>query len=83
MGNGESTQPRAATEEEDLAHKETAKTVLAVAGAMLLGWGLSKIVTGSDEKRDRKKMKAPGKNSVIYRDDFERDPTGYFRSLRK
>ncbi|GFY88760.1 hypothetical protein Acr_06g0007000 [Actinidia rufa] len=83
MGNGESAQPRAAREEEDLAHKETAKTALAVAGAMLLGWGLSKIVTGSGEKSGRKKMKAPGKDSFIYRDDFERDPAGYFRSLRK
>ena len=83
MGNGESTQPRAPSEEEDLSHKETAKTAFAVAGAMLLGWGLSKMVTGSEEKSDRKKMKAPGKDSLIYRDDFERDPAGYFRSLRK
>ena len=93
MGNGESTQPKPTSEEDGLARKEKAKdevigtatatAVSVVAGAILLGWGLSKIVTGSEEKSDRKKMKAPGKDSLIYRDDFERDPAGYFRSLRK
>ena len=53
MGNSESTQPKPASEEDDLAHKEKAKdevigttTTTAVgvlAGAILLGWGLPKI----------------------------------------
>ncbi|OAY50137.1 hypothetical protein MANES_05G111400v8 [Manihot esculenta] len=32
---------------------------------------------------ERKTMKAPGRNYRIFRDDFEDDPAGYFRSLRK
>ncbi|KAK4376567.1 hypothetical protein RND71_002863 [Anisodus tanguticus] len=40
----------------------------------LLGWGLSKLI-------NKKMMKAPGRNYNIYRDDFELDPSDYFRRL--
>lgn len=59
-------------------------TVAAVAvGVVLVGWGLSQLVDGSGEKGKKKKMmKAPGRDFLIFRDDFEHDPSGYFRSLR-
>lgn len=59
-------------------------TVAAVAvGVALVGWGLSQLVDGLEEKSNKKKMmKAPGRDFRIFRDDFERDPSGYFRSLR-
>lgn len=59
-------------------------TVAAVAvGVALVGWGLSQLVDGLEEKSNKKKkMKAPGRDFRIFRDDFEHDPSGYFRSLR-
>ncbi|KAG5532714.1 hypothetical protein RHGRI_027123 [Rhododendron griersonianum] len=59
-------------------------TVAAVAvGVALVGWGLSQLVDGLEEKSNKKKMmKAPGRDIRIFRDDFERDPSSYFRSLR-
>ncbi|KAE8657400.1 Nop14, putative isoform 1 [Hibiscus syriacus] len=51
---------------------------LVVGGFKLLG-------SSSDEKtvKDKKTMKAPGRNYRIVRDDFEHDPASYFRDLRK
>ncbi|KAF5752002.1 hypothetical protein HS088_TW02G01021 [Tripterygium wilfordii] len=57
---------------------ETGKEVVAVAGLVVLGAALVALFAGSDGKT----MKAPGRNYRIYRDDFERDPAGYFRGLR-
>ncbi|KAL5999946.1 hypothetical protein ACLOJK_034623 [Asimina triloba] len=48
----------------------------AVAGTALLVWA----VLGREET-DKKKMKQPGRGSFMYRDDFEKDPKGYFRGL--
>ncbi|KAL3737759.1 hypothetical protein ACJRO7_019305 [Eucalyptus globulus] len=31
----------------------------------------------------RKNMKAPGRDARIFRDEFAKDPAGYFRDLRK
>jgi hypothetical protein len=56
----------------------------AVAGLGLAAWGMSKLLESAPEDSDnRKTMKAPGREYKIYRDDFERDPASYFRSLRK
>ncbi|KAI8539376.1 hypothetical protein RHMOL_Rhmol09G0178200 [Rhododendron molle] len=73
--------------EDQLVLVETLKvvgTVAAVAvGVALVGWGLSQLVDGLEEKSNKKKMmKAPGRDFRIFRDDFERDPSSYFRSLR-
>lgn len=53
---------------------------VAVAGLALLGYGLSGVFSGSGQRRA---MKAPGRDSRIFRDDFERNPSAYFRDLRK
>jgi hypothetical protein len=59
-----------------------------VAGiGLLLGVAAAAVslLSGSEtEETNRKKMKAPGRiNEVIYRDEFARDPKGYFRDLHK
>lgn len=53
-----------------------------VAGAVLAG-RISSLLSGAEPQKDKKKMKAPGRDgAVIYRDDFEGDPAKYFKSLR-
>ncbi|GFP87289.1 cytochrome p450 cyp749a22 [Phtheirospermum japonicum] len=75
-GNG-STKGKMAAEEEEKVEIDLA--AVAVAGvAMLAVWGLSKLFGGGE----RKMMKAPGQNYYMARDDFEDDPSAYFRSLR-
>ncbi|KAH7840514.1 hypothetical protein Vadar_030400 [Vaccinium darrowii] len=59
-------------------------TVAAVAvGVALVGWGLPKLVDALGQNGKKKKMmKAPGRDFLIFRDDFEHDPSAYFHSLR-
>ncbi|CAK9142452.1 unnamed protein product [Ilex paraguariensis] len=55
----------------------------AVAGIAVVGWGVSKLFSGSGPSSTIKKMmEAPGRDCYIYMEDFEQDPSGYFRSLR-
>ncbi|KAL7252541.1 hypothetical protein ACSBR1_007159 [Camellia fascicularis] len=62
------------------------KTAGAFAGMALAGLGLATLASssssGSEQKGSKKLMKAPGAggDSYIYRDDFERNPAGYFRN---
>lgn len=65
--------------------EEVIQKLALVAGVALLGWGLNKLIDGDSNERanNKKMMKAPGRDYYIYRDDFERDPTGYFRNLRR
>ncbi|KAJ8635124.1 hypothetical protein MRB53_009391 [Persea americana] len=86
MGAGESKE-----EKKEATASEVASTALAVgasvglaAGAIyaLLGSGSSNSV--SNENENKKMMRAPGKNGeTMPRDDFEDNPKGYFRDLRK
>lgn len=60
----------------------------AVAGAALLAYGLSRLVSGSgsesEPKQKGKTMKAPGRGGEqILRDDFARDPKAYFKDLHR
>lgn len=56
-----------------------------VAGALvvvgLVAWGVLSLFS-SGSSRNKKVMKAPGKNGYIFREDFENDPRSYFKSLR-
>ncbi|OIT00019.1 hypothetical protein A4A49_59881 [Nicotiana attenuata] len=65
--------------------EEVIKGVALAAGVALVGWGLSKLIDGDSNERanNKKMMKAPGRDYYINRDDFERDPSGYFRNLRR
>ncbi|XVF85774.1 hypothetical protein PTKIN_Ptkin17bG0144400 [Pterospermum kingtungense] len=57
---------------------------LALAGlAVVLVVGVAVLASSSGDSSKRKTMKAPGGNYRIYRDDFEDDPSSYFRDLRK
>ncbi|KAK9928341.1 hypothetical protein M0R45_025484 [Rubus argutus] len=65
--------------------QKAAVTAGAIAG--LSAWGVVKLVSGSSISTStsggqKKTMKAPGRNEWIDRDDFERDPAAYFKSLR-
>ncbi|KAI8031285.1 hypothetical protein LOK49_LG01G00188 [Camellia lanceoleosa] len=68
--------------------EEVMKTAGAFAGMALAGLGLAMLASssssGSEQKGSKKLMKAPGAggDSYIYRDDFERNPDGYFRNNR-
>ncbi|CAN1838751.1 hypothetical protein LINPERHAP1_LOCUS35544 [Linum perenne] len=55
---------------------------VAVVGAAALAYGISKLFSGSGE---RKTMVAPGRGdgARIFRDVFEKDPASYFRNLHK
>ncbi|KAB2614899.1 hypothetical protein D8674_021487 [Pyrus ussuriensis x Pyrus communis] len=53
----------------------------AAAGIGLLAWGLSALASSAGEEK-KKMMKAPGKDEIIEREEFERDPKGYFKDLR-
>ncbi|KAL4384219.1 hypothetical protein GQ457_15G004530 [Hibiscus cannabinus] len=58
-------------------------TAADVAAAAALAVGLvvcGVIFLGS---RGKKTMKAPGRSYRIFRDDFEHDPSSYFRDLRR
>lgn len=65
---------------------KAAKIVGAAVGfATFIGCVASMLSAGAEATTaDRKMMKAPGKQGErIYRDDFEKDPSDYFRNLRK
>ncbi|CAN1137437.1 hypothetical protein LINPERPRIM_LOCUS22867 [Linum perenne] len=63
------------------------KVVTAVAGAAAVAYGIASLFSGSSEGDSvgggGKTMKAPGKDERIFRADFENNPSGYFRDLRK
>lgn len=60
---------------------EAAKVAGALVAAGVVAWGVSSLFC-SGTSGNKKVMKAPGKNMYIFREDFESDPKGYFRSLR-
>ncbi|KAK6794198.1 hypothetical protein RDI58_007651 [Solanum bulbocastanum] len=62
--------------------EEVIKKIAIGAGIVLLGWGLCKLINNGGSN-NKKMMKAPGRNdSYIYRDEFESNPSEYFRRLR-
>lgn len=79
--NGGGSSKTGLKEEEEVDATDAVKAIAAVAGVALVGWGLSKLLEGS-ETQSRKMMKAPGQNYRICRDDFERDPAAWFRDNR-
>ncbi|KAJ9187364.1 hypothetical protein P3X46_002827 [Hevea brasiliensis] len=53
-------------------------------GVAAVAWSIASIVSDSGSAApNRKTMKAPGRDYKMYRDDFEKDHAGYFRSLRE
>ncbi|THG15332.1 hypothetical protein TEA_005309 [Camellia sinensis var. sinensis] len=80
--------------EREKAMKTAGAVAGAVAGMAFAGLGLAMLASssssssssssGSEQKGSKKLMKAPGAggDSYIYRDDFERNPAGYFRNNR-
>ncbi|CAI0390522.1 unnamed protein product, partial [Linum tenue] len=57
--------------------------VAAVAGVAAAAYGIASLFSGSEStSTNGKTMKAPGRDARILRDDFERNPSGYFRDLR-
>lgn len=73
--------------EEKKSTKEMVEAAVTVAGAVLavagvVAWGVSSLFS-SESSKNRKVMKPPGRNGKIFRDDFESDPKGYFKGLRK
>ncbi|KAM0999947.1 hypothetical protein ACFX2A_006750 [Malus domestica] len=88
--NMESKQSSESSKKKEGSENESSYSVGAIAagaaaGIGLLAWGLSALVSsaGSESERKKKTMKAPGKDYIIQREEFERDPKGYFRDLRK
>ncbi|KAB2053172.1 hypothetical protein ERO13_A12G159750v2 [Gossypium hirsutum] len=59
--------------------KTVADVAVAIAAGLLALGGMGLFSSSSNKKT----MKAPGRNYRIFRDDFERDPSSYFRNLRK
>ncbi|CAL5365049.1 unnamed protein product [Camellia sinensis] len=80
--------------EREKAMKTAGAVAGAVAGMAFAGLGLAMLASSSssssssssglEQKGSKKLMKAPGAggDSYIYRDDFERNPAGYFRNNR-
>ncbi|KAL9364812.1 hypothetical protein Peur_042685 [Populus x canadensis] len=84
MGSGKgAASSRTETEEDDIDVTGIAFAIGAVAGAALLAWGIGSALFSSSEPDPGKTMKAPGRDFRIRRADFERDPKGYFKDLRK
>ncbi|KAM1056345.1 hypothetical protein ACFX13_030504 [Malus domestica] len=77
--SSESTKPG---NENNSSYSLGAIVVGVAAGISLMAWGLSALVSSAGEKK-KKTMKAPGKDKIINREEFARDPKGYFRGLRK
>ncbi|CAN6559935.1 unnamed protein product [Malus baccata var. baccata] len=73
MGSGQSSESSDGGNDRNPSYNLGAIAAGAAAGIGVLAWGLS-------EKK--KMMKAPGKDKIIEREGFERDPKGYFRGLR-
>ncbi|KAJ8774583.1 hypothetical protein K2173_017029 [Erythroxylum novogranatense] len=55
----------------------------AVAGTAALVSTILYAASGSDSTKNKKTMKAPGRDERMLRADFEKDPAEYFRDLRK
>lgn len=53
-----------------------------VAVMILIVAVLKSCCCGGGSSNKKKTMKAPGKDFRIYRDDFEHDPSTYFRDYR-
>ncbi|KAK3027263.1 hypothetical protein RJ639_041209 [Escallonia herrerae] len=91
--NRTATSSDAQKKKDDEEFMEVAKVValavgiVVLVGAALVVIGIFSLSCDSSETpvadNERKTMKAPGRDGIIYRDDFERDPTFYFRSLRR
>ncbi|KAL3501531.1 hypothetical protein ACH5RR_035980 [Cinchona calisaya] len=64
-------------------NEDNAKAIAVAAGIGLVAYCAYKLFGGSGSSNKRKKMKAPGRDYSIFRDDFEHDPASYFRDLRK
>ncbi|KDP41338.1 hypothetical protein JCGZ_15745 [Jatropha curcas] len=54
----------------------------AVAVIAAIAYVIARIVSQASSGSSRKTMKAPGKDFRIPREDFDKDPAAYFRSLR-
>lgn len=63
--------------------KATADLALAGLAAVVIIAGVAVLASSSGDLSKMKTMKAPGRNYRIFRDDFEDDPSSYFRDLRK
>lgn len=62
---------------------EIVKVIVVVAALGIEAWLLSKLLGLCIGSSNKKTMKAPGRDYRIFRDDFERDPSNYFRDLRR
>ena len=80
MGGSESSQNN--KKNDDSAGHEGVAGGAVVAGVLLAGLAIA-VLSGSGSKSKRKTMKAPGRSTRIFRDDFEGDPASYFRDLHK
>ncbi|KAL6577747.1 hypothetical protein OROMI_010075 [Orobanche minor] len=86
-GGGNSSSSKAETAEKD---KDRGATAMAVAAAAVVGvaavaaWGLSKLLGSSEPEppHGQKMMKAPGRDYFMPKNDFEKNPSDYFRDLR-
>ncbi|CAN6559945.1 unnamed protein product [Malus baccata var. baccata] len=76
--SSESTKPG---NENNSSYSLGAIVVGVAAGIGLMAWCLSALVSSAGKKK-KKTMKAPGKDKIINREEFARDPKGYFRGLR-
>ncbi|KAB1207131.1 hypothetical protein CJ030_MR7G011452 [Morella rubra] len=92
MGSSKSTQKNndSTRPEDDASNKSKVADAIAVTVAVGVGVGLAAacvtiadLLSDSGTTKMGKTMKAPGRNTRINRDDFERDAAGYFRELRK
>lgn len=56
-----------------------------IAGLVIcaVGAGVASLMGNSSGSSGRKTMKAPGRDTRIFRDEFAKDPAGYFRDLHK
>ncbi|KAM1807094.1 hypothetical protein ACFX11_030152 [Malus domestica] len=81
MGSGQSSESSDGGNDRSPSYNLGAIAAGAAAGIGVLAWGLSELVSSAGEEK-KKMMKAPGKDKIIEREGFERDPKGYFRGLR-
>ncbi|KAL3731583.1 hypothetical protein ACJRO7_028464 [Eucalyptus globulus] len=61
----------------------TAAGVIAGLVILALGVGVVSLMGDSSGSSGRRTMKAPGRDTRIFRDDFEKNTASYFRNLRK
>ncbi|OWM64011.1 hypothetical protein CDL15_Pgr006381 [Punica granatum] len=77
--NGDDASKGDESKQESITIGDVAAAGLAIAGLVIAGG----IAWAFGSSGDRKTMKAPGRDHRMYRDDFQRDPSDYFRNLRK